>query len=235
MTISGGPVFWLLATLAVAAVVIFFERFFELRRVQIDWQDFVKGVINVLASGNADEALAICEDTAVPVANVVATAIRHRDASARVLREAVDSQGRAEIGRLDRRLAALAIIGQIAPLLGLLGTVVGFIKTVLIVNSQELVTRADLLNASMEALLSAALGLGVAIPVAVMYGMLRVRMERIVVEMEAAALYLNAAAAGKNALALLTISDSLVTGEALPAEERQNSFTKMMEIALEIA
>lgn len=55
------------------------------------------------------------------------------------------------------------------------------------------------------------------------------------VEMEAAALYLNAAAAGKNALALLTISDSLVTGEALSAEERQLSFTKMMEIALEIA
>ena len=55
------------------------------------------------------------------------------------------------------------------------------------------------------------------------------------VEMEAYALYLNAAAAGKNALALLTISDSLITGEALPAEDRQNTFTKMMEIALEIA
>ena len=54
-------------------------------------------------------------------------------------------------------------------------------------------------------------------------------------EMEAYALYLNAAAAGKNALALLTISDSLVTGEALDAESRQNTFTKMMEIALEIA
>jgi len=55
------------------------------------------------------------------------------------------------------------------------------------------------------------------------------------VEMEAYALYLNAAAAGKNALALLTISDSLVTGESLPAEERQTTFTHMMEIALEIA
>ena len=55
------------------------------------------------------------------------------------------------------------------------------------------------------------------------------------VEMEAYALYLNAAAAGKNALALLTISDSLVTGESLPAEERQTTFTRMMEIALEIA
>ena len=132
MTISGGPVFWLLVALAIAAVVIFFERFFELRRVQIDWQDFVKGVVNVLAGGNAEEALAICEDTAVPVAAVVATAIRHRDAGARVLREAVDSQGRAEIGRLDRRLASLAIIGQIAPLLGLLGTIIGFVKTVLL-------------------------------------------------------------------------------------------------------
>lgn len=55
------------------------------------------------------------------------------------------------------------------------------------------------------------------------------------VEMETYALYLNAAAAGKNALSLLTISDSLVTGESLPAEDRQNTFTKMMEIALEIA
>ncbi|SKA80617.1 purine-nucleoside phosphorylase [Clostridium sp. USBA 49] len=55
------------------------------------------------------------------------------------------------------------------------------------------------------------------------------------VEMEAAALYMNAAQARKNALCLLTISDSLLTGESLSAEERQLSFTDMMEIALEIA
>ncbi|MBL4935607.1 purine-nucleoside phosphorylase [Clostridium sp. YIM B02515] len=55
------------------------------------------------------------------------------------------------------------------------------------------------------------------------------------VEMEAAALYMNAAQAKKSALCLLTISDSLITGESLSAEERQLSFTDMMEIALEIA
>ena len=55
------------------------------------------------------------------------------------------------------------------------------------------------------------------------------------VEMESAALYMNAARAGKNALAICTISDHIFTGEALPAEERQVGFTKMMEIALEIA
>lgn len=55
------------------------------------------------------------------------------------------------------------------------------------------------------------------------------------IEMEAAALYMNAAKAGKNALAILTVSDSLVTGEETTAEERQNSFTQMMEIALNTA
>ena len=55
------------------------------------------------------------------------------------------------------------------------------------------------------------------------------------VEMESYSLYLNAARAGKNALCLCTISDSLVTGESLPASERQVSFREMMEIALEIA
>lgn len=55
------------------------------------------------------------------------------------------------------------------------------------------------------------------------------------VEMEAAGLYLNAARAGKNALAICTISDHLITGESTSSEERQNSFTEMMELALRTA
>lgn len=184
---TGGFVFWILLVLAVVAVFVYFERLVDLRRAQIDYQDFLKGIVNILAAGNDDEALAICDDTPSPVANVVATAIRHANGSARVLREAVDSQGRAEVGRLDRRLATLAIIAQIAPLLGLLGTVIGFIKTVLVSNSQEIVSRADLFNGAMEALVAAAVGLAVAIPVSIMYGSLRVRLERVIVELEAAA------------------------------------------------
>lgn len=187
MTLTGGPVFWILLALAVVAVVTYFERFMDLRRAQIDYQDFLKGVINVLDAGNDAEALAICEDTPAPVASVVATAIRHREGSARVLREAVDSQGRAETGRLDRRLAALAIIGQIAPGIGLLGTIIGFMKTVFLVNSTDMVSRAELLSVSMEALVSAALGIALSVAVTVMYGSLRVRLERTVVELEAAA------------------------------------------------
>ena len=187
MSITVSAVSWVLLAMAAAALITYFERLFDLRRAQIDYRDFLKGVVNILDAGNVNEALAVCEDTGAPVANVIATAIRNRDASATVLRDVVNSQGRAEAGRLDRRMAALAIIAQTAPLIGLLGTVVGFIRTVMLVNSQELVSRAELLDASMESLVATALGLAVAIPVSVMYGSLRVRLERTVVELEAAA------------------------------------------------
>ena len=61
------------------------------------------------------------------------------------------------------------------------------------------------------------------------------KMGVLAIEMEAAALYMNAARCGKNALAICTISDSMVTGEATTAEERQSSFNDMVKIALEIA
>lgn len=187
MSFAGGPVFWILVILALVAVFTYIDRVVDLRRARIDYQDFLKGVFNVLDSGNDEEALSICEDVSAPAARVVATAIRHRNGSARILREAVDSQGRAEVGRLDRRLATLAIVAQIAPSVGLLGTIMGFVKTVLAANAQELVSRVDLLGGSMEALVSAAIGLFVGVTATVMYGSLRVRLDRTVVELEAAA------------------------------------------------
>ena len=61
------------------------------------------------------------------------------------------------------------------------------------------------------------------------------KMGTLAVEMESTALYLEAARAGKRALTIVTISDHLITGEATTAEERQNTFTQMMEIALDTA
>ena len=85
-------------------------------------------------------------------------------------------------------MAALAIVAQIAPTLGLLGSVIGFIHTVLAANSETIiVSRADLLGGCMEALVAAAAGLAVSIIASIMYGSLRVRLDRMTVELEAAA------------------------------------------------
>ena len=183
----GGPVVWVLAIGAFCALLVFLERLLELRRAQIDYQDFLKGVINVLDAGNVDEALAICDDFPTPVANVTAVAVRHLDSGAEEFRDVVDSQARAEVGRLERRLGTLAIMGDVAPLLGLLGAVIGFIRTLLALNAGPVMSRASLLDGAMSALLPAAVGLSVTILVAVMHGSLKLRLERIVVEHDAAA------------------------------------------------
>ena len=98
----------------------------------------------------------------------------------------------------------------------------------------------------LETAVAAARGLGVEMPVGsllssdVFYDasdstMKWAEMGVLAVEMESAALYMTAARLGKRALAICSISDSIVTGEELPAEERQTTFTAMMKIALETA
>lgn len=188
MWMQGGPVFWLIVLLGVAAVIVFFERLLHLRRAQIDYSDFLKGVCNVLENGNTEEAMMICEETPGPVAAVVLTAIRHRHGTRVAIREAVDNTGRAEISRLERRLASLAMTCQLAPLLGLLGTLIGVIRVVQVVNEQAPIVQSTNLTAGlMQALVTTAAGLIVAIPCHAMYGLLMVRIERIVLDMEASA------------------------------------------------
>ncbi|MDD4101130.1 MAG: MotA/TolQ/ExbB proton channel family protein [Kiritimatiellae bacterium] len=185
---QGGPVFWLLLLLGVAAIIVFFERLLHLRRAQIDYDDFLKGVCNVLENGNVDEAMVICEETPGPVAAVTLTAIRHRNGSLEAMREAVDNKGRAELSRMERRLASLAVTCQTAPLLGLLGTLLGIVRIVHDMNEQAPVIQStDLTSGLMHALLAAVAGLMVAVPCHVMYALLMVRIERIVLDMEAAA------------------------------------------------
>ena len=183
----GGPVFWMLAGLGAAGCLVFLNRLVWIRRAQIDYADFLRGVGNVLKQNNPDEAIALCDETPAPVARIVAAAIRHRASSARILRDVVDSAGRAEVGRLERRLATLAIIAQSAPLLGLLGTVIGMMKVVLSVNGEALVTRIDLVGGAMQALGATAAGIAVAVCVQVMYSVLRVRLDRLTADLEAAA------------------------------------------------
>ncbi|MDR2850220.1 MAG: MotA/TolQ/ExbB proton channel family protein [Verrucomicrobiota bacterium] len=188
VVVQGGWVFGVIVALGVAAVVVFFERLLKLRQAQIDYSDFLKGVCNVLENGNIDEAMMICEETPGPVAAVTLTAIRHRQGTLEALREAVENTGRAELSRLERRLASLAITCQIAPLLGLLGTLLGVMRIVQTLNEQAPVVQStDLTAGLMQALAAAAAGLLVAVPCHVMYMALMVRIERIVLDMEASA------------------------------------------------
>jgi len=184
-----GFIFWLILATGVGAFCVFFERMLFLRRAQIDYLDFIKGLCNVLGTNKPEEAVMLCEETREsPVAAVALTAIQHRAAPRDALREAVDHAGRTEISKMERRVQVIAVICQVAPLLGLAGAMVGIINIVSAIREHApLVQSIDLTASLQQALVSTLTGLLVAVFCHVMYTMLIVRIERVVLEMQAGA------------------------------------------------
>src|SRR2546422_549628 len=125
---KGGLMLWLILLASAVAIVVFIERFLHFHRAQINSTEFLNGVRNVLKRDNVVEALSICDATPGPVARLVKTAILNRDHGRERVREALEEAGLAEVPRLEEKLNMLATIAQLAPLLCLLGTVLGFIR-----------------------------------------------------------------------------------------------------------
>src|SRR5664280_3716358 len=126
---NGGPVIWLILIAAATAAVVFVERALFCHRSQINSAEFLNGVRTVLKRENVVEAISICDATPGPVARLVKAAILNRDQGRERVREAVEEAGLVEVPRLEEKLNLLATIAQLAPLIGLLGTVLGFIRT----------------------------------------------------------------------------------------------------------
>src|SRR5215468_8925093 len=126
---NGGVMLWLILLVSAVAIVVFIERFLHYHRAQINSTEFLNGVRNVVRRDNVVEAISICDATPGPVARLVKTAILSRDHGRERVREAIEEAGLAEVPRLEEKLNLLATIAQIAPLLGLLGTILGFIQT----------------------------------------------------------------------------------------------------------
>lgn len=163
--VKGGPVMWLLVVLGLAAIVLFVERALYLHRAQIRSTEFLNGIRNLLEKGRLMEALTLCEETPGPVAKLVKAGLRHAADDEETMRHAVQEAALTELPVLERRMGALAAIAQIAPLLGLLGTLLGMIKTFWLFNQGgNYATPAVLAGGMWEALLTAAAGLAVAIP-----------------------------------------------------------------------
>src|SRR5438132_13514633 len=184
----GGLRTWLLLSMSAVVMVVFVERLLHYHRAQINSAEFLNGVRNVLKRENVVEALSICDATPGPVARLVKTAILNRDRGREGVREALEEAGLAEVPRLEEKLNLLATIAQIAPLLGLLGTVMGFIQTFALMEDKGLGAHiGDLSTGVWKALICAAAGLAVAIPAHAGYNYLVSRVNSIVLDMERAA------------------------------------------------
>ena len=182
---NGGPMIWVILIASAVAVVVVVERMLHFHRAQINSTEFLNGVRTVLKRDNVVEALAICDATPGPVARLVKVAILNRDRGREGVREALEDAGFLEVPRLETKLNLIATIAQISPLLGLLGTVMGFIKVFTKIEAAGLQANVGQLSGGIwEALICTAAGLAVAIPCYAAYNYLVSRVNAIVLDME---------------------------------------------------
>jgi biopolymer transport protein ExbB len=179
---AGWPI-WPLIIASILALAIIFERFYTLRRPQVIPNGLLEQALtNLRQHGpNPDLLRGLAEGS--PLGRVLASGIRNLGASREVMKESLEETGRAVAHDLERYLMSLGTIASVAPLMGLLGTVIGMVE---IFGSQAPTggNPAVLAHGISVALYNTAFGLIVAIPSMIFYRFFRGRVDAYLVEME---------------------------------------------------
>jgi len=179
---------YILLAVSIVTVTLVFERSWSLRRSIIVPIKDIEAIEAAIRSGNAQEALELCEKNNTAMSRILWLALKNRGVKRSVMKEILEEVGRQEVAYLDRYIGVLGVIAAISPLLGLLGTVVGMIEVFQVI-SIEGVGKADVLAGGISKALNAtAAGLSVAIPALVAYRIFESRVSSFVVEIEEHAL-----------------------------------------------
>ncbi|MCB1076859.1 MAG: MotA/TolQ/ExbB proton channel family protein [Verrucomicrobiae bacterium] len=184
---KGGPLMWLLLGCSILTVAISLERYFHFHRARIDVGDLLHGLRNLVRNRNYAEALHECAGTPGPVARVIHSALIRHDSPRGELKEIVQESGQLEVPKLEKYLAVLLSIAYVAPLIGLLGTILGLVNTFVQINAAGgYATVAEISKGVYTSLISSAAGLMVAIPAFVLFSFLRAYVKTLMHDMERA-------------------------------------------------
>jgi biopolymer transport protein ExbB len=186
--LKGGHLMWPILLCSIISIAIILERFYCFYRIKTKTPNIFPRVKALIKDGKPDEALKLCEKTPGPIAHILAVGIHIRNRGPEEKEKLISKAGSKIVRHLDKNLRVLAIISNVATLLGLLGTVTGMIRVFMKI--QELGGRVDavvLAGGIWEALITTAAGLFVAIPTLVAYHYFEGRVEDISSQMKDAA------------------------------------------------
>lgn len=188
--VKGGLVMVPIGVCSLVALTVIIERLLSLRRGRIIPPDFRHALTGLLDDAGADrrgKALDYCRKHGTPIAAIFGAGIKKLGEPVELIERHIQETGQREIVKLRKYLRTLSVIAAIAPLLGLLGTILGMIKAFeTVAASGEALGRTELLAKGIyEAMITTAGGLIVAIPVVIAYHWFSARVERLVVEIDA--------------------------------------------------
>ncbi len=183
---SGNILLFVLIGCSVISCTIFIERLMQLHRSEIDTNQFILGIRQAVKEGNLVAAIQLCEKTGGTIAAITKAGLLKHHREKEQMESAMEIAGMVEIARLEKNAKILSIIAHIAPLIGLLGTVLGFIQAFSEMRLSGLVDiSATRIGEAMEyALVTTAAGLVVAIPSILAYNYLVSRIEGFVLEIQ---------------------------------------------------
>jgi len=181
---KGGFLMYPIFFSSLLAIAIFFERMFYLKSIKTSTRKFGNRISDLIRKGNINFAITACRKNFSPISQIILAALLKHGNSREEIKEVIEDTARQEVTILERNLPILATVGNIAPLLGLLGTVFGMIKAFQVVSVVGVGNPEALAGGISEALLTTAFGLSVAIPTIVAYNYLAHRVDRQIKEME---------------------------------------------------
>lgn len=184
---AGGWMMWPLGFCAVAGLLVIIWKFIDLQMKKARNRKILGEVDALIAQGRLDEALARCEDSEAPAAQVLRAGLRrHAEGTERVV-QAIENAGAIQVASLERGLVWLATLANVAPLLGFLGTVVGMIMAFQAIEIAGEVEATLVAGGIKVALITTAAGLTIAIPINIMHNYFVTQVDRIVIDMEESA------------------------------------------------
>ncbi len=190
---GGSPVnllIWVLIFLTSAAVVAFIvDGLLTLQHDKLLPDDLIEGVRESLNEGDLDASMETCQENPGPLSTILMTGFSNIEEGYEVVQESVSSRAEIENERLMQRVSYLNLCGQISPMLGLLGTVLGMVRAFGGMAQASGAAKSQILAMSIStALWTTATGLLIAVPALVGYALLRNYARRLVMEMEATVL-----------------------------------------------
>ena len=179
MVLGGGPLMIPIALCSIVSVAFVVERSIRLRDGELGSKRYGKNILATLKSHGPKDALELIEKRSKPLGRVIGAGLKRIGAPTLELEKAVEDAGAREVKRLSANLKPLIVVGMIAPLLGLLGTVYGMIESFSSIALQDGLGKPELLASGIsQALITTAAGLTVAIPTQAAYFWFRGRIER---------------------------------------------------------
>jgi len=175
---KGGVLVYPIILCSVLALAIFLERLIRFARVRIRGDGLVKKIARHIENGEDQQAYELAGSSDSPMGRILVNAMEVKDQDRETLETVIVHATDEEVRDISRYLQALATIGNIAPLLGLLGTVLGMIKAFMVIQQMGgKVNAAVLAGGIWEAMLTTALGLAVALPTIVAHSYLVSRVD----------------------------------------------------------